>query len=49
MSLLFPKLLAAPRDFVRHQVASCVDYSHGNWAVSVMSIFLNYQTYVRCR
>ena len=39
------KLLAVPRDFVKHQVASCVDYGHGNWAVTILSIFLNYQTY----
>ena len=37
-------LAATPPDFVRHQVASCVDYSHGNWIVSTISIFLNYQT-----
>merc|ERR1719440_972794 len=34
-----------PDDFVNHQVASCVDYNHGNFLASALCIFLNYQTY----
>jgi fatty acid desaturase len=39
------KLLKKPPNFMRHQIHSCVDYSHGNFAISCASIFLNYQTY----
>lgn len=39
------ELLEKPQDFVRHQINSCVDYSHDNLIVSSLSIFLNYQTY----
>jgi fatty acid desaturase len=38
-------LEAHPATFVRHQVASSVDYHHGNALVACLSIFLNYQTY----
>ena len=40
-----PKLLNKPHNFMRHQINSCVDYSHGNFVMSCVSIFLNYQTY----
>jgi linoleoyl-CoA desaturase len=39
------ELLEYPKDFVKHQVAACVDYSHGNVFMSAISIFLNFQTY----
>ena len=43
-----PLLTTPPAaSFVRHQVRTCVDYSHGLWSLPVcaLSIFLNYQTY----
>jgi linoleoyl-CoA desaturase len=44
-SAVSSKLLKQPQNFVKHQIQSCVDYSHNNILLSGLSILLNYQTY----
>jgi fatty acid desaturase len=39
------QILYAPTNFVKHQIACCYDYSHGNHIITIITSFLNYQTY----
>ena len=44
-SAISKNILEKPSDFVVHQIKSCVNYSFDNLLISLLTIFLNYQTY----